>query len=333
MNTILKMILAALCAIMLTACGQREDEQARIALRNMLAQKDYDGLEKSLAQAHAKYLSGKLPSNQWAGQFQALATMGSKFKGQFDRWVSEKKSGYAHLARGMFLQQQAWLARGSEPSAETSDAQFAALRKLAAQARPDLTMANEKIEGCAICAGELIGNNRALNERATDRELLDKALSQDPKMWLPILEYYQGIYPKWESYDEIQAFIAEMRIKVKDPELDANLESRMYRDHGKQALSNNQIDRVKLATAWYEQGVNKHPHDLLLKELAALYADKGDYQRASELLELNLKTNDSADVSTIETLAKVYVELGQYKKSEKMIARQEEIQRSYQSAE
>ncbi len=56
---------------------------------------------------------------------------------------------------------------------------------------------------------------------------------------------------------------------------------------------------------------------------------EGNYQRASELLELNLKTSDPADVSTIEALSKIYVELGQYKKSEKMIARQEEIQRRY----
>lgn len=41
----------------------------------------------------------------------------------------------------------------------------------------------------------------------------------------------------------------------------------------KQALSNDQINRVKLAATWYEQGVNQHPYDLRLKE-QALCAEK-----------------------------------------------------------
>ena len=333
MNRSLRMMLAVLCALALGGCAQYDDEQTRAELRTLLAHKDFDGLEKSLTQAHAKYLSGTLPSNAWAAQFQGLATADAKLAPHFERWVSAKDSGYAHLARGMFLQQQAWQARGSEAAADTSDAQLAAMRKLAAQARPDLLTANEKIESCALCAGALIGNNRALDTRATDRALLDAALVQDPKMWLPVLEYFQGIYPRWESYDEMESFIAEMRIKVKEPELIANLQSRMYRDRARQALANNQIDRVKMATSWYEQGVNERPYSLLLKELAELYADQGHYQRASELLELNLKRNDAADLPTIDALAKVYVELGQHRKSEKMLARQEEIQRRYLVAE
>ena len=94
-----------------------------------------------------------------------------------------------------------------------------------------------------------------------------------------------------------------MRGKVKEPDLIANLESRMYRDRARQALANNQIDRVKMATTWYEQGVNERPYSLLLKE--------------------------QADLPTIDALAKVYVELGQQRTSEKMLARQEEIHRRY----
>ena len=313
----------------LAGCGRPDEAQEQDKLIGLLLGERYDELDKQLADAQEQYRTGKLPSNDWAGRFLALAALDARFDGLFNQWVEAGGTGFSRLARGMHLQHRAWVARGNKPAADTTDAEFAAMRELAAQARGDLLAAGKSLPNCALCTGELINNNRALDDHATDRKLLDTALSQDPKMWWPVLAYYQGIYPNWDSYEEIENFIAEMRRRLDDTALVDNMESRMYRDRARQVLQFAFVDSQDRAIALYEKGVNAHPSGRLLRELADIYIRNGKFVRAAELLEQDLAVNTPLRLDSMDKLIEAYLAFGQNGKADKLVSRRAEMKQRY----
>lgn len=323
------LVLLLWCIAGLTGCGHVDETREQNKLLALLVDEHYSELDKGLAEGQDHYLSGKLSSNDWAERFLNLAALDARFDANFNHWVRASTSGFALLARGMHLQHEAWIARGNAPAADTTDAEFAAMRALAIQARLDLLTAYEKIPHCALCAGELINNNRALDERATDRELLDTALRLDPKMNWPILAYYQGIHPNWDSYAEIEAFINDMRQRLGNAALVDNMESRMYRDRARQVLQFKFIDSMDRAIALYEKGVNPHSSRQLLHELADIYIRRGNFVRAADLLEMDLKINTPSSIDSMDKLADAYIALGQSRKANELAAKRAEEKRRY----
>ncbi|HEX7650358.1 MAG TPA: DUF4034 domain-containing protein [Noviherbaspirillum sp.] len=323
------MVLLLWCIAGLAGCGHADEARERNVLLELLAGEHYSELDKVLAEDQARYLNGKLSSNDWAGRFLTLAALDARFDVKFNQWVRASTSEFARLARGMHFQHEAWIARGNAPAADTTDAEFAAMRALAIQARPDLLAAYEKIPHCALCAGELINNNRALEERATDRELLEAALRSDPKMYWPVLAYYQGIHPNWDSYEEIEAFINDMHQRLGDAGLAENMESRMYRDRARQVLQFKFIDSIDRAIALYEKGVNPHSSRQLLRELADIYIRRGNFVRTADLLETDLKINTPPSVHSMDKLAEAYVALGQSRKAKELAAKLAEEKQRY----
>lgn len=329
MKRVASLLLILSCITALVGCGRADEARERNALIELLVGERYTDLDKVLVEEQERYINGKLSSNDWAGRFLTLTALDAKYDDKFDHWARMSSTGFSRLARGMHLQHEASVARGNAPAADTTDAQFAAMRALAAQARSDLLAANEKIPQCALCAGELINNNRALDEHATDSELLDAALRIDPKMYWPVLAYYQSIHPNWDSYDEIEAFITNIRQRLGDAALVDNMESRLYRDRARQVLQFNFIDSMDRAIALYEKGVNAHPSIQLLHELADIYVRRGNFVRAAELLEMDMKINVPSSVHSMDKLADAYIALGQTRKANELMAKQAEEKQHY----
>ena len=326
------LFLLALALGSLAGCGYHDEEHEKNVLNGMLINEQYDALDQRLAKANAQYDGGKLASDRWAGRFHSLANINAdNVITRFDAWVAHADSGYAHLARGMYLQAQAWEARGDKLAAQTSPAQFQALYALATRAKADLEAADGKLSACALCAGELITVNRALGRPASESlPLLEAAVLYDPHMASPVLSYFPNLFPQWGgSYEQMEAFIATMRASV-DPAIVDLLESRYCWERARQA---ERAGDREAGLAWYQKGVTAHPYDMLMKNLAETYAERGDHEQAAAILERNLAVNDAWDLYSTEALAQQYYALGRQDDGDRMMKRRDELQRRYNAYE
>jgi len=307
-----------------------DEEHEQNILVAMLWRGEFKKLDVTLGSGFAQNHAGRLKSNTLYARFATLSRLDKDFRKQFDSWVKSSQLGYAHLARGMFLQEQAWEARGDKFAAKTSKAQFAAFEKLSSLARLDFNKANEKIKSCAMCAGELIGNNKALSKQKDDVELLNTALRQDPSLYSPAYAYLSSLQPQWGgSYAQMQAFIENIAKVTGDMVLVEQLKSRLCYYHGNNIYS----EDPEGARVWFEKGLNSQPYQLLVNELALMYAKKNNHQQAINLLEKSLANGNEWDVYTLEALAQSYFALGMQVKGDKLIAKRDEAVRRFKNGE
>jgi tetratricopeptide (TPR) repeat protein len=306
-----------------------DEEHDKNVLNGMLVHEAYAELDDTLAKAEKKHRQHKLTAAQWEGRWASLANINADgIESRFDGWVSATGSPYAHLARGMFYQAKAWEARGSQSASETSEAQFGEFRRLAAQAEPDLTLAHSKIADCSICNAELLRVNRALNRPDPPRdELLRRALISDPRSRAAVFAYFVGLYPQWGgSFEQMRAFIDEVKPRLADPDVAAELESRFCWVQAGVAHNHGQAAE---ALAWYERGLTAHPYDMLIKHLAETYTAQGQHAKAVEVLEKNLELNDPWDLYTLEALAQAYFQSGRQSDGAKMMKKRDQAQERY----
>ncbi len=263
-------------------------------------------------------------------RFTGLSRVDSDFQKQFDRWAQKSGSGNAYLARGMFLNELAWDARGEKYIAETSKEKIAEFRRLSAMARVDLNKANDKIPNCAMCAGELIHNNRAMGMQKSDDTLLQNALQQDPTLWAPVIAYFNALRPEWGgSFGKMETFIATVEQKHGDKALVEHLKSRLFFSRGNAIYKEN----LEGARVWFEKGLNDNAYQLLVNELALIYTRKNNHKRAAELLENSMAKGNEWDLYTLEALAQAYFNLGLTVKGEKLMAKRNEAVQRFKNAE
>ncbi|MFZ6875839.1 hypothetical protein ACO0LF_27535 [Undibacterium sp. Di27W] len=310
--------------------GYADEEHEQNILASMLWRGEFNKLDQTLDGGFAKKQAGQLNSNTLYTRFGTLSRLDKEYKKQFDRWVKTSRHGYAYLARGMFLQEQAWEARGAKFAAETSKSQFAAFHRLAALARQDFNKANEKITACAICAGELIRNNKALSKQEDDLALLKTALQQDHGLYSPAYAYLNKLLPQWGgSFNEMEAFINYIKQNTDDEILVEQLKSRLCYERG-MAIYREDTEGARI---WLEKGLNSQPYQLLINELALLYAKKNSHQQAIALLEKSMANGNEWDLYTLEALAQSYFALGMQVKGDKLIAKRDEAVRRFRDGE
>lgn len=324
--------LVCACALLLTACSRYSDEEHnKNVLNGMLVHEEYEDLEEALAEAEKQYLLQKITARQLQDRWHTLADINADgVIARFDAWVARTGSGYAHLSRGSYLQVQAWETRGGKLARDTSAAQFAQFKQLAERAEEDLVVAQQKLSVCVLCAAERIRVNRALGRPLEDSvQLLDEALSIDPKMPAAVFSFFPSLFPQWGgSFGQMRAFIEEMEGRVQDPAIIAELESRYAWEQARAAESRNDEEA---AFDWYRRGVTDHPYDMLMKNLAESYSKRGEYQKAIETLEQNLSINNPWDLYTVEALAQAYFSAGRQEDGEAMMRKRDELQSRYNS--
>ncbi|MES2950977.1 MAG: hypothetical protein V4858_20775 [Pseudomonadota bacterium] len=307
-----------------------DEEHAQNILMGMLWRSEFKKLDQTLDAAFAQKATGKLKSNVLQARFASLSRLDSDFQKQFDRWVKESGSGNAYLARGMFLNVLAWDARGEKYISETSKDKIAEFRRLSALARVDLNKATDKLANCAMCAGELIHNNRALTLQKSDDTLLQTALQQDPSLWAPTISYFNALRPEWGgSFGQMETFIATVEQKIGDKALVEHLKSRLYFSRG-MAIYKEDLEGARV---WFEKGVNEQAYQLLVNELALIYTRKNNHKRAAELLENSMARGNEWDLYTLEALAQAYFNLGLTVKGETLMAKRNEAVRRFKNAE
>ncbi|WP_162059792.1 M48 family metallopeptidase [Undibacterium sp. KW1] len=307
-----------------------DEEHEQNILVGMLWRGEFKKLDIALDSAFAQNKAGRLKSNTLYKRFATLSRLDKDFQKQFDTWLKSSTYGYASLARGMFLQQQAWDARGDKLAAETSKKQFAEFHQLSSLARVDLTKANEKIKSCSICAGELITSNRALSIKDGDDVLLKIALQNDPTLYSPVYACLSKLLPQWGgSFSEMETFIGNIRKTTGDEILVDDLKSRLCYYRGIAIYREDQEG----ARTWFERGLNSQPYQLLVNELALLYAKKNSHKQAIALLEKSMANGNEWDIYTLEALAQSYFALGMQTKGDKLIAKRDEAVRRFKNGE
>ena len=329
----MKKICVALClalSFLMGGCGFYFDEEhEKNALNGMLVEEKYAALDKAFEKAEKQYRNGKISAKQWEGRWLSIADINADgIEPRFDSWVAHTGSPYAYLARGLFITNKAWEARGPKLAYETTDAQFAELYRLSDKAEKDLVVAREKISKCSICIAGLLRANRAFGRPVGDSEtLLNEALASDSTSRAAVFVYFTGLYPQWRgSFKLMQSFIDDMERQVSDPAVIDELRSRYCWMQANSAIERGDRD---LALEWYERGLTAHPYDMLMKQLAAAYMENKEIDKAVKILEDNLKLNDAWDLYTIEALAQAYFERGQQNKGKEMLRKRDEAQHRY----
>ena len=306
-----------------------DEEHEQNILMGMLWRSEFKKLEQTLDAASAQKNAGMLKSNVLQARFGSLSNLDRNFQDQFDRWVSQSGSANAYLARGLFLSQLAWDARGDKYFSETSKQQIAEFHRLGSLARVDLNRANAKLPNCAMCAAALISNNDAVGMQDAKSKLLANALEQDPTLWAPAIAFLGTLRPEWGgSYSQMEAFIASIDEKVGDEALTEHLRSRFFYYRGNAAYKESREG----ARVWFEKGLNGHPYQLLVNELALIYSMKNDHKRAAELLESSMAKGNERDLYTLEALAQAYSNMGMAVKAEELRAKRKEAVERFKMA-
>ena len=296
----------------------------------LLWTEQYAELDKAIDQASLEKYKGKLSSNQLRGRFWQLQNADPVFESRFDAWVNTRKSAHAYLARGLFRLERANKLRGDGTASQISPDKLEKVRELAQRAVGDLQLSREKDSRCAMCVGGEIWANLLLGKR--DPELVETALALDRSLWQPVASHFISLYPQWGgSEEQMSAFIREMEARA-DKENNVPRLNAMF--HFRRGLIQ-QYDKRDYPEAIkdYERAVSYYPNDFALKNLAELYMQQGDTQKAVTVLERNLEANDPWDLYSIEALAQAYFAQGEQSKGKTMMKKRDDLMTRFRNGE
>ncbi|HEY9825417.1 MAG TPA: hypothetical protein V6D19_08220 [Stenomitos sp.] len=328
--TLRKLLSIALAAVILGACGYSDELHQRHSLLKLLWNERYAELDGAITQAYVEKGKGKLSSNQIRSRFWQLEMVDPAFTPRFDGWVAKQDSSHAYLARGWFRLEQAQKTRGEGPYRDISPDRRTRVQELVLASVEDFHQALKKDPLCAMCVGGKIAANRYLGRR--DPELIETALSIDPKLWQPVAAHFISLYPQWGgSEDEMKAFIRRMET-VPGAEKSVRHLNAMF--HFRRGLDH-QYDTMNYPEAIkeYETAISYHPDSNALKNIAQLYSRQRQYDKAASALERNLHENDEWDLYTIEALAQAYFAQGKQRDGEKMMNKRDELIRRFRNGE
>lgn len=175
----------------------------------LLQAKDYPRLEDRMATTLEAARSDLAQYRVARRALAALVVSKPQTGDRFDEWVAATHSGTARLARGEFLLQRAWLARGSDSYRNTHPDAIARMKVLLPAARNDFEVALEKLgPRCDFCYAGLLDVALAEGERARAVALVDRAIQAldggiaTPRSYLAWLE------PRWGGHaGEAQRFV------------------------------------------------------------------------------------------------------------------------------
>jgi len=307
--------------IWLGGCGYSDPLHERHQLLKKLWTEQYTELDQALSTGYEKYQRGKITGARFTSWFFQLEHADAAFAQRYQKWVDiHPDSGWAHLARGLFLVQRAYQERGDRVSAETPSGRFDRMEQYLVDATNELEIAAQKLPRCALCIGGQININLMRGERRNNRALIDEALGYDANIWRPVYAYYTTLYPQWGGSEaEMQAFARE--VGVRNTELGKRLDALFYwqrgLNYGYANRTDDQIESFKIAADIF-------PLDEVLKSLAGVYMEQGNFEAAISVLEKNLEINDAWDLWTLESLHQAYIATGKESKAGRVLNKRDE---------
>ena len=178
-----------LCAVFLQVHASEDWEE-------MLRAERYAALSARLGELDRRFNEGDLPFREYRGALSDLGDVPADLEPKFDAWLkATNEAPLVHMARGVFLADLGWRARGSGYSRDLTRDQRKNMQALFARAIIDLEAAIDKMPGCEACYGKLIEISKAGPGDAD--ALYQRANAKVPGGELVAFQYLDALDPRW----------------------------------------------------------------------------------------------------------------------------------------
>jgi hypothetical protein len=204
--------------------------------------KELDGKVEALLEAHFAKNDPNEDIHVFYRQFESPSEQADRLS---SRWLSAApKSAYAMLARGMYLREQAWKARGGKWVSETSADRMRRKSEIVAEAVP-LLRAAYKREPKLMPAYAAILNLGVIESRDDwIKEAIDAGTRHDAGCYDLMYQRMFSMKPRWGgSYEAMLAYASEIAPRVSQKPLLAASQALPFADRGDFLITDDQYTR------------------------------------------------------------------------------------------
>jgi tetratricopeptide (TPR) repeat protein len=188
---------------------------------DLLKQQQFDKLENELQRLQADYDGGACQECEANAPYFLFATSDPLVGQRLQEWVAQHPNSVpARFARGRYLNHVAWIARGSGTVSETSNEQFAEMRRLQTAAIEDLLWVVEHEPKTPLAYADLIYIATAQSGEIAAAQIYDRALQSNPdspaiyraRVW-SLSPWWQSILSWGDAEARQQAYILDLQQK------------------------------------------------------------------------------------------------------------------------
>ncbi|MGH8641667.1 MAG: M48 family metalloprotease [Burkholderiales bacterium] len=201
----------------------------------LLDKRDYAALERLLGSHQWAFEADSDSSRQLENAFGAFRKIPRSGEAALNEWVGKYPASYAALvARGSYYHAQGLDARGTAFIRDTPDENVEAMRVYLSKARRDLERSLKLTQKPYLSRLLLMSITRTGGSRRGAKGQYVEAAKLAPQSVELRLAYMSSLEPRWGgSLKEMEAFAAEARTQLKDPESAARVAARIpaYRAH------------------------------------------------------------------------------------------------------
>ena len=204
----------------------------------LLDRGDYEELERLLGGYQHAFEADAALSPRLENAFAAFRKVPQGAERRFNEWVAMFPSSYAALtARGCYFYFQGLEARGTAYIRETPQENIRAMQAYLERARKDLRRSLTLAPKPYVSRLTLMSIARTSGSRADERAQYREAVKLAPQSIELRLSRMAGLEPRWGgSYAQMEAYLAESRSELTDPEATNRLAARIpsYRAYERQ---------------------------------------------------------------------------------------------------
>jgi len=205
-----------------------------LKLRSMLKKKEFDVLNKTIAQLEASYKSNELSEDAYFTAFDAFDIKSEELSSIFDSWVSSTPEAYQpYLARGIYQYHLGWLHRGGRWSSETKNEKRLKLSEYLSKTSDDI-LKSLNINGNSMISYYYLMRVATTEGRQDESERLQKkALKINSSSYKIRAQHLRSLTPRWGgSLEAMQEYLMEVSQAIKKyPQLKL-LEGYIYNEAG-----------------------------------------------------------------------------------------------------
>lgn len=205
-----------------------------LKLRLMLKKKEFDALNKTIAQLETSYKSNKLSEDAYFTAFDAFDIKNEKLLPIFDLWVSSTPEAYQpYLARGVFQYHIGWLHRGGRWSSETTNEKKLKLSEYLSKTSDDILKSLNIKEDSIVSYYYLMRVATTQGRQDESERLQRKALKINSSSYEIRAQHLRSLTPRWGgSLEAMQEYLVEISPAIKKyPQLKL-LEGYIYNEAG-----------------------------------------------------------------------------------------------------
>jgi Zn-dependent protease with chaperone function len=235
----------------------------------MLEHREYDELDRVLSAYQAAFESDASTSLQLEAAFAAFEKMPIKLAPNLDEWIALNGSSYsAAVARGKYRLERGLDARGTGWASQTSEAALSEMREHFGAARIDLERSVTLTEKPYLSHRYLLTIARYMSPSNDALSQYQQAIRWAPQSIETRLAYMKTLEPRWKgSYAAMEAYLADSRAELTDPQDVRRLAAQIPKNHGDDAWNAKNYTR---ALEYYNEAVelDANPDDLCDRALA-----------------------------------------------------------------